>query len=130
MRNKAYKLLLWGAIIFAAISMILYGASNSITFFYKPSELRTKAPQNRDVRLGGTVKKGSVVYLDVNKIKFTITDYKHEILVLYTGPAPKLFREDYEAIVKGRLVENEFYASQMLAKHDERYAPRLCDKAL
>lgn len=130
MKRKAYKLLLGCAIVFAAVSMILYGASNSITFFYKPSELKAKAPKNREIRLGGIVKKGGVVYLDVNKIKFIITDHKDEILVLYTGPAPKLFREGYEAIVKGRLIGNEFHANQMLAKHDERYAPKLCDKAI
>lgn len=117
-------------IVFASVGMILYGASNSITFFYKPSELGEKVPKNRDVRLGGIVKRGSVVYVDVNKIKFIITDHKDEISVLYTGPAPKLFREGYEAIVKGRLVGNEFYATQMLAKHDERYAPKLCDKVI
>ena len=60
----------------------------------------------------------------LEEISFIITDYNREILILYTGILPDLFKEGQGVVVEG-IVESEgiFKASSVLAKHDENYMP-------
>ncbi len=55
---------------------------------------------------------------------FVITDGTNEVEVQYTGVLPDLFAEGRGVIVRGKLKDNVFIASQVLAKHDEKYMPR------
>jgi cytochrome c-type biogenesis protein CcmE len=122
-KSRIYKLLLVSLVIFLGIGLILYGASNSITFFYTPSQLNKISAKQKSFRLGGVVKPGTVKYLRVNTVNFTITDSKSDIEVIHTGMIPKLFREGQVVVVKGSLRNNIFIATEILAKHDENYSP-------
>ena len=53
-----------------------------------------------------------------------ITDYNKEILILYVGILPDLFKEGQGVVVEG-MIENQgvFNATNVLAKHDENYMP-------
>ena len=47
-----------------------------------------------------------------------------DIVVVYEGVLPDLFREGQGVIVSGFIDnENTFYASEFFAKHDENYKP-------
>ena len=61
---------------------------------------------------------------------FVITDGTNEVNVKYTGVLPDLFAEGRGVIVRGKLKENVLVASQVLAKHDEKYMPRELQKTL
>ena len=46
-----------------------------------------------------------------------------EVKVLFEGPLPDLFREGQGIVAEGIFQNNNFIASEVLAKHDENYMP-------
>ena len=77
----------------------------------------------KKIRIGGMVKNNSIKsYSDY--ISFTITDFKNEINVTYSGSIPNLFSEGKGVVAEGILRDNNYFiASKILAKHDENYMP-------
>lgn len=122
MRPKVYKFFCIAALFALGVGLVLYGSSNSITFFLTTSEIVKKKPTNI-VRLGGFVKKNSIHYEALNKAVFIITDNIQDIKVEYSGAIPMLFRESQGVVLKGKMSGSIFIANQMLAKHDEQYFP-------
>jgi cytochrome c-type biogenesis protein CcmE len=112
------------ALVGVAVSLILFALRDNIVFFYAPSEVAAKAlsPGTR-LRIGGLVKQGSVAR-DGERIHFVVTDGKDEIGVTYSGALPDLFREGQGVVAEGKLGKDGLAASNILAKHDERYMPR------
>jgi cytochrome c-type biogenesis protein CcmE len=107
-----------------AVSLILYALNQNINVYYTPSQIKAvRADQH--LRLGGLVKKGSL-QRDAGSLKmhFVITDYKKDVTVSYNGIVPALFREGQGVVVEGHFASGKvFTASQVLAKHDEKYMP-------
>lgn len=110
------------------ITFILYGLKNHIVYFVTPSDPITP---KTFVRLGGMVKKGSLVRsTDGAHFSFIVTDGKADLKVSYTGLVPDLFREEQGVVAEGKLNNTVFQATRILAKHDENYMPREVTKAL
>tara|TARA_B100000965_G_C19400115_1_gene672885 strand:+ start:289 stop:729 length:441 start_codon:yes stop_codon:yes gene_type:complete len=119
--------------LFSAILLILFNYNKNIVFFYTPSELfEQKLQINTLVRIGGFVKKNSLILQNQNnKYSFVISDKKNEIKVEYDGILPDLFKENNGAVIEGKLVKtNEIVASKVFAKHDENYMPASIKKEL
>ena len=120
------------AVVGGAASLALYALSDSIVFFYSPSEVAEKSlgPGAR-LRVGGLVKTGSIVKSGDEKVAFVVTDGAHDLGVSYSGLLPDLFREGQGVVAEGVLEgSNEMRADTILAKHDERYMPREVVEAL
>ena len=113
----------------------------------------TSDPTKSKFRLGGLVLENSVAQVPSSpEIQFVITDLITDILVKYEGSLPDLFREGHSAVVEGfirpldeemrkkeeamlrntskfgvfekaRTLECYFAATEVLAKHDEKYMP-------
>ena len=83
------------------------------------------APVDRTFRVGGLVVEGSVQRDPGDlQLRFTLTDLEDELLVLYSGVLPDLFREGQGIIAHGKLnADGAFVADEVLAKHDENYMP-------
>jgi cytochrome c-type biogenesis protein CcmE len=114
------------AVVGAAAGLSLYALSDSIVFFYSPSEVAQKgvAPGAR-MRIGGMVKTGSVVKSADQNVAFVLTDGAHDLKVAYQGLLPDLFREGQGVVAEGVLAApGQIRADTILAKHDERYMPR------
>ena len=114
------------AVVGVAAGLSLYALSDSIVFFYSPSEVAQKsvAPGAR-LRIGGMVKTGSVVKSADQNVAFVLTDGAHDLKVAYQGLLPDLFREGQGVVAEGVLAApGEIRADTILAKHDERYMPR------
>ncbi|MBV8662143.1 MAG: cytochrome c maturation protein CcmE [Hyphomicrobiales bacterium] len=129
MTRKGRRLTLIGAAlaVFAgAAGLALYALSDSIVFFYSPSEILQKnVPAGARVRVGGLVEMGSVVKSAGEKLDFSITDGANAIKVDYQGLPPDLFREGQGVVAEGVLERAGLVrAETILAKHDERYMPR------
>ncbi len=108
-----------------AVGLVLYALKQNINLFYTPTEIiAQKAPFLKTIRVGGMVKKGSIIRGDNLNIEFIITDFHKELPVSYTGILPDLFREGQGIVVSG-LVQKKgaFQAHEVLAKHDENYMP-------
>ena len=128
MTRKQKKLTLiagLGLVLALAATLIFTALSDKITFFYSPSELVEKPIDiNQPFRIGGLVKEGSWIREGKKNI-FIITDNAEDITVIYEEILPDLFREGQGVIAEGSLNENnEFIATNVLAKHDENYIPK------
>ncbi len=114
------------AVVGVAAGLSLYALSDSIVFFYSPSEVVQKAAQpGARLRVGGLVKMGSVVKSADLTVAFVVTDGAHDLKVAYQGLLPDLFREGQGVVAEGVLeASGQMRAETILAKHDERYMPR------
>jgi len=119
------------AVIGVAALLILNALNSNIALYVTPSEVAAgKAPHGQAFRIGGMVKDGSLKR-DGLTVHFVITDMAKDISVSYTGILPDLFKEGKGAVIQGRLNSNdEFVASEVLAKHDENYMPPEAKHAL
>ena len=109
-----------------ATKLILMALEENIVYFYTPNDLiekfgDTKNIQNK-IRIGGLVLESSIKK-EVEKTIFMITDRKKEVKVVFKGPLPDLFREGQGVVAEGLFQNNNFIASEVLAKHDENYMP-------
>jgi len=119
-------------IVAAAAVLTLYALGNSVSFFYSPVQARAAhVPAGRTIELGGLVEKGSVVKQPDGSITFVVADRAATDKVVYRGDLPDLFREGQGVVTKGAFrADGDFEASEVLAKHDERYMPREVTRAL
>jgi cytochrome c-type biogenesis protein CcmE len=108
-----------------ATAMVLAAFSDNLVFFYSPSELVAKPDAaGRHIRIGGLVETKSLVHEDGRHVAFRVTDGKTDLAVTYEGILPDLFREGQGVVAEGRLgKDGVFVASNVLAKHDEKYMP-------
>ena len=109
-----------------ATKLILMALEDNIVYFYSPNDLiekfgDTKNIQNK-IRIGGLVLESSIKK-EGEKTIFIITDRKKEVNVVFDGPLPDLFREGQGIVAEGMFKNNNFIASEVLAKHDENYMP-------
>ena len=118
-------LLALGAVVVAGL-LALSALKDQASFFYAPSDVkRDGIPVGRAVRLGGMVEGGSVKRAaDGVTVHFTVTDGAATTPVVFAGIVPNLFREKSGVVAEGRFEPNgNFVASNLLAKHDEKYMP-------
>ncbi len=102
---------------------LLIAFRSGIEFYKSPTQLLELKDDTVRLRVGGLVVRNSVQRSGVDNL-FVITDGTNEVKVQYTGVLPDLFAEGRGVIVRGKLKNNVFVASQVLAKHDEKYMPR------
>ena len=108
-----------------AVFFILNSLNKNILYFSSPTEIKQgeDVPLGKDMRVGGMVKKGSIIISQKN-IQFTVTDFENEILISYSGTVPNLFAEGKGVVAEGELRDKNFFiADRILAKHDENYMP-------
>ncbi len=112
-------------VLAVAVSLVLWGLSGNIMFFYSPSDLVEKQVQpGQRFRLGGLVEEGSLVRGQSTKITFKVTDNAKTVAVSFEGVLPDLFREGQGVVAEGKLnTTGVFVADSVLAKHDENYMP-------
>lgn len=118
-------LLALAAVVGAAL-LALSALKDQAAFFYAPSDVSAQTlPLGRAVRLGGMVQNGSIKRAgDGVTIHFVVTDGKATTPVTFTGIAPDLFKENSGVVAEGEFRPNgSFVASNLLAKHDEKYMP-------
>ena len=106
------------------IFLILKSLEENVVYFQSPTEIKLLSElKDNKIRIGGMVKKDSIS-INVNEVKFIITDFKNEINVIYTGAVPNLFAEEKGVVAEGFLKDRSvFLANKILAKHDENYMP-------
>lgn len=117
-----------GVGVMAVMAILLWQGlgKDSLSLFVQPSDIQARKLENGSrIRLGGLVVPGSV-HIDQQSgyARFAITDCKAQIQVVYNNILPDLFREGQEVVTEGILqTATSLQASNVLAKHDENYAP-------
>ena len=113
-------------IVGLASFLILKSFQDNLLYYLTPSEVAAgKAPEDREFRVGGLVVVGSF-YREEGSLtsEFTLTDGVATVSVNYKGILPDLFREGQGIIARGMFNNTRvFVASEVLAKHDEKYMP-------
>ena len=108
--------------------LVLKSLEDNIVYFYSPNDINKKILSNeidlsKRIRIGGLVKENSILK-EGKKISFKIHDGIDEILVIYNGILPDLFREEQGIVALGKIENKNFSAIEILAKHDENYMPK------
>jgi len=129
------RLLFLVSITLITLSFLIFiylNLKQNILYFKTPSEIftNTTIEASSMIRVGGMVKKDSIRQNN-KEITFILTDYKKELIVVYSGSVPNLFSEEQGAVVEGILNDKKYLiADRILAKHDENYMPPQMKKIL
>ena len=124
--NKIYLIIFFLLSIGLITFFILRALEKNIDLYLTPSDLKAvDFNQPDDFKLGGMVKVGSLEKLGGLEISFVVTDFESEMIVVYEGVLPNLFKENSGVVATGTLnaEQNQFIATEILAKHDENYMP-------
>jgi cytochrome c-type biogenesis protein CcmE len=116
-----------------AVVLVLYALRDNINAFYAPHDVAQGVVQPGETfRIGGLVVENSVRRTkDGLTVQFALTDERAQVTVLYTGVLPDLFREGQGIVALGELnAQQQFVATQVLAKHDATYMPPEVQQAL
>ena len=133
-----YILLVFSCLALAT-GLALYALRDNLSYFFTPAEVHDLRQKNdarvKDgavFRLGGLVKTGTLKKTGNDlAIRFTVTDEIKDLAVEYTGIPPDLFREGQGVVARGGLVKDGlFVATELLAKHDEKYTPPELNKKM
>jgi cytochrome c-type biogenesis protein CcmE len=114
------------AFITLAVATILIGFAmkDGINFFKSPTQVIEVTPNPNEVfRIGGLVEEGTLLRGVGETISFYVTDGNESVSVKFTGLLPDLFAENQGMVATGKYIDGIFYASEILAKHDETYMP-------
>ena len=125
-KNRLNKIYLLGFFLIATISIVYFvlkALDKNIDLYLTPTDvIESNYEMNNQFKLGGMVKEGSVKKTDL-EVEFIVTDFNEEILIIYKGILPNLFKENSGVVASGSLDGNIFKAKEILAKHDENYMP-------
>ncbi len=130
MKAKHQRLILALLALAALLGAGLLAASalrDEAAYFYTPHDVQTKGVEpGRAIRLGGMVVKGSLRRAaDGVTLRFVVSDGKATVPARFSGIAPDLFKEGSGVVAEGSFApDGMFVATNLLAKHDERYMPR------
>ena len=130
MKAKHQRLILVLAALVAVVGAGLLAASalkDEAAYFYAPGDVKTKGVEpGKAIRLGGMVVRNSLKRApDGVTIRFDVTDGKATVPATFSGIAPDLFKEGSGVVAEGSFdTRGTFIATNLLAKHDERYMPR------
>jgi len=124
-QRRLYFVLLGMLALGAAVALVLFALEDTMVYFYSPTDLQAKhVPPGRRMRIGGLVEQGSVMK-GGKTVTFRVTDTAAVVAVTYTGILPDLFREGQGVVAEGKLdADGVFQATEILAKHDEKYMPK------
>ena len=134
MKPRQQRMLAVGLVVVGvavATGLTLQAMKDSMMFFVSVTEVAEgKYPADRNFRVGGLVKDGTVQRQEGSlEMTFQVTDLRCDLGVSYSGVLPDLFREGQGVVAHGRINEKGiFVADEILAKHDENYmAPEVAD---
>ena len=99
----------------AIVGLMAYMLGQNANYFYTPSQIAA----------GEAVVEGSVQRSpDSLDVLFDVSDGMATLTIHFAGILPDLFDEGEAAIASGKLDENNILrATEVLAKHDEKYTP-------
>ena len=114
-----------GVVLALAEGLILFALRDQIVFFYSPTEIHEKSvAAGTPVRLGGLVKEGTWKKAG-DKNDYVVTDGTTDMDAHYTGILPDLIREGQGVVIERAVAtDGSFAATNVLAKHDEKYMPK------
>lgn len=125
MNRKILYAIFGVGVLVAAGFMVSSALQTSLVYFVLPSEYArdVNSFENRNLRLGGLVKVGSVNFDSDNlQLHFVITDDIQDYAVTYDGAPPDLFMENGGVVIEGKFDQHgTFVGNNLLVKHSNDY---------
>lgn len=112
--------------VVVASMLVISALRQNVAYAFSPTRILAGEVGTGEIfRLAGMVRQGSLnKAANSLKTEFVVTDKAEDIRVRYTGILPDLFKEGQGTVARGKLgTDGIFYASEVLAKHDESYMP-------
>ena len=118
-RFQRLLLIIFSLIFLAtAILLILFNSKKNLIFFYTPTEFLNSTSNIGDkIRIGGFVKKESIINKGNNEYNFIITDLKNTLNISYKGILPDMFKEEQGAVIEGTILKNNIIR-EVATPHD------------
>ena len=119
----AMKITLWCSF---SIACIIYGLREHAHLFVRVQQIIDNPSQweRQQLRVGGIVVEQSIRQTSAG-IQFSVRDHLNKdpraVTVHYAGIPPALFKEGKAMVANGQFKKGQFFASEILAKHDENY---------
>ena len=129
MTPKKRRRLAFAAAVLAAGAVlavgIVYELGQNTQYFRSPADIAAnRVEPGIAFRLGGLVQEKSLRHGSGADVSFAVTDGKDVVPVEYNGVLPALFREGQGVVALGTLNgSGKIVATEVLAKHDEKYMP-------
>ena len=124
--QRLVLILLAFAAMIGAVLLAMSALKDQAAYFYTPADaVRAHIEPGRAVRLGGMVADKSIIRdPDGVTTRFVVTDGQETVAVRFKGITPDLFKENSGVVADGAFApDGGFIATNILAKHDERYMP-------
>ncbi|MEE9271667.1 MAG: cytochrome c maturation protein CcmE [Robiginitomaculum sp.] len=136
-RNRRIGIIAISALVAGVGAFLLLQAlGDNKQLFKNPSDVvaLTFIQGVNDIRVGGLVVDASVQKIGGLVTTFSVVNFENvdesvtPLKVHYVGVLPDLFREGQGVVMTGRYSpDGVFIASNVLAKHDENYMPKMPD---
>ena len=138
-KHQNKRLITMAIVALAVISgayLLLGALGDNKQLFVNPSDVvaATYVQGENKIKIGGMVVEGSVVKVDGLNTSFSVINFENPnpdipaLKVTYNDVLPDLFGEGQGVVMTGKLLPNGiFAASNVLAKHDENYMPKMPD---
>ncbi|MEC8461541.1 MAG: cytochrome c maturation protein CcmE [Pseudomonadota bacterium] len=126
--SRLKQILVTMLVLSAVIVLVVVALNQHIQAYVTPQNILSDASTCRGFcRLGALVRPGSLQWLGNHRIQFwaQMPDASQMIKVEYHGDLPALFKEGRMMLAEGTMQSGVFKASQILAKHDENYRPKI-----
>ncbi|PHR56801.1 MAG: cytochrome c biogenesis protein CcmE [Robiginitomaculum sp.] len=136
-RNRRFlKVSLYAALIIVGAGLLLRALGENKQLFKNPSDVVSVlyVQDEKSIKVGGLVVLDSVEKPDALNTIFSVVNFENAdvrikaLNVHFKGVLPDLFREGQGVVITGKLADNGvFMATEVLAKHDENYMPKMPD---
>lgn len=118
--KRYIRFLIPAGAILGVLVVMLMTLSDSLIYFYTPTDIVSGEIAQERFRIGGEVLEGSVTTTDAG-VEFTVTDGRESIGVVHVGAPQGLFQEGIGVVLEGSWDGEVFRSDTMLVKHDETY---------
>lgn len=134
--RRAFTVLAYAVIVLVGAFLLMKALGDNKQLFKNPSDIVSLdyVQGVNEIKIGGLVVNESVVKPDALNTKFSVVNFEDadpnipELQVHYKGVLPDLFRDGQGVVLTGKLDANgTFVATNVLAKHDENYMPKMPD---
>ncbi len=122
-RRRIQVLAITAASLALTTGLVAWTMREGIQFFRTPTQIVESPPAPTQVlRIGGLVEEGSMVRQGTFAT-FRVTDTNAAVPLRFEGILPDLVKEGDGVVATGRMEGDTFVATEVLARHDERYMP-------
>lgn len=118
--KKYVRFLIPAVAILGVLVAVLFTLSDSLVYFYTPTDIVTGDISQQRFRIGGEVLEGSVKTTELG-VEFIVSDGRESIGVVHSGAPQQLFQEGIGVVLEGSWDGAVFLSDTMLVKHDETY---------